>query len=209
MAHKEPPLGWEDVNVAGSEGRLAELLVKLPCGRWAERDEYGNTLLHYACRGPNVAAVVTLLTSGLLDVNAQNKWQHTPAHVAANCLELRGLEALCAAGADMRARDKGDLTLIDGALRWARAESRDDACVRVLIANGVRLSSLREDYRDLITPELVGVERGVLRCRCVIVTLLGLKRRRRGLVMMRELDCFVVREVAVCVWATRTDKSWN
>ena len=63
MSHEEPPIDWADVWDESGEGRLMELLVKLPRARWAERDQYGAPLLHYACSGPNVAAVVGLLTS--------------------------------------------------------------------------------------------------------------------------------------------------
>ena len=48
--------------------------------------------------------------------------------------------------------------------------------VRVLVANGVRLSTVDEDYLEDITPELVACERGVLRCRAAVVAMLRVKR---------------------------------
>ena len=62
MAREGPPIDWNAFYDAGWGGRLLELLMKLPRERWAERDEdSGTTLLHHACCGPSVAAVVALL----------------------------------------------------------------------------------------------------------------------------------------------------
>ncbi len=107
MAHEGPPIDWDAFDEAGEEGRLMELLVKLPRESWGERNKYGCTLLHLACCGPNVAAVVALLQSGLVDVNARNKRGYTPAHSAAWRVQPHVLGVLCAAGADMRASNRG------------------------------------------------------------------------------------------------------
>lgn len=205
MAHEEPPIDWDDVRVASREGRLIEILEKLPCVHWAERKKDGITLLHYAGVGANVAAAITLIMSGLLDVSARNLAGYTPAHFAATSGQPRALEVLCAAGADLWARDVYGLTLIDGAL--PSCANDDHACVLVLLSNGVRLSTVSEHFRDRITPELVAFERGVLRCHAVAVALLGLKRRRKAL--MWGVDRWIVRELCFAVWATRTDKSWR
>lgn len=164
---------------------------------------YSWTLLHYAACGPNVAAVVALLAHGL-DVNELDVAARTPAHVATSFFsQPRVLEVLCAAGAAVRTKNASRDALLDRALDHHAAE-----CARILVANGVRLSTVRKEHRARITPELVAFERGVLRCRAVVVVLLGLKKRRHGDVM-RELDRFVVLEIAVCIWATRADKGWQ
>ena len=75
-----PPIDLDAFYEPSMDGRLMDLLVKLPRERWAERDKYGRTLLHYACYGPNVEAVMALLQSGLVDVNARNKWGWVSAH---------------------------------------------------------------------------------------------------------------------------------
>ena len=197
MAHEGPPIHWDVFYEAGEEGRLVELLGTLPRGRWAERDEYGNTLLHHACLGPNAAAVVALVQSGL--VNARDKWGTTPTHYASRC-QPRLMEVLCAAGADLRTRNDGGYAPIDRALQNA-----DKDCVRVLVANGVRLSTVREGNRPYITPELEAFERGVLRCRAGVMAMLRVKRAGK----LWMWDKFLLAEMAVCTWATRYDKGWQ
>lgn len=83
-----------------------DVLIKLPREHWSERDEDDYTLLHYACIGSNVATVVALLQSGLVDVNGRSRWGNTPLLTAVRA-QPRVLEVLCAAGANMRARDSG------------------------------------------------------------------------------------------------------
>lgn len=51
-------------------------------------------------------------------------------------------------------------------------------CVCVLVANGVRLSTVRDNHRRYITPAMVAFERGVLQWRAAVVVLMGIKRRR-------------------------------
>ena len=79
-------------------------------------------------------------------------------------------------------------------------------CVRVLVANGVRLSTVGERYYRDITLELEAFERGVLRCRAAVVVLLGLKLRRGD--VMWALDRWVVRELCFAVWSTRSNSQW-
>ena len=196
-------MDWDALNEAGKGGRLMEVLVKLPRERWGERDEYGLTLLHYACVGPNVAAAVALLQSGLVDVNTRTKGGHTPAHLAASDGQPRVLEVLCAAGANLRAQNHVGLSPIDHAL-W-NAHTDGSGTVRVLVANGVRLSTVRKDRREYITPELEAFERGVLRCRAAVVAMLRVKKAAN----LYHVDKFLMRELAYAMWATRTCDRWQ
>lgn len=198
-----PPIDWPAWWKAGDGGRLQDLLVKLPRERWAERDEYGYTLLHRACYGPNVAAVVALLQSGLVDVNARTKWGCTPAHYAASWTQPRVLEVLCAAGADLRALNMYGHSPIDRALLYAHKDG--NKTVRVLVANGVRLSTASEDYRHCITPELEAFECGVLSCREAVVAMLRVKKTAQ----LYHVDKFLMRELAFAMWATRTNDQWQ
>ena len=203
MGHERPPIDWDGFDEASRDGRFMDLLVKLPRERWAERDENGRTLLHYACRGPNVAAVVALVQSGLVDVNVRTKWELMPALFAAVKVQPRVMEVLCAAGADLRAHnDNGDAP-IDSALMNAHED--DGKSVRVLMANGVRLSTVNEYRRDLITPALEAFERGVLCCRAAVVAMLCVKRASGQLWMW---DKFLLLEIALCIWSTRYAEEW-
>lgn len=90
-------------------------------------------------------------------------------------------------------------------LLWRRACA--DKCVRVLVANGVRLATVRNEYKERIEPWMVALENGRLCCRAVIVVLLGLKRSRGH--VLKELDRFVVLKIAICTWTTRGDMLWQ
>ena len=203
MEHVVPTIDWRAFYEAGEGGRFVDLLVKLPQARWTERDVDSDTLLHYACRRPNVAAVVVLLQSVLVNVSARNTWGGTPAHWGAFNMHSRVLEVLCAAGADLRALSNDGDAPIDYALRNAK-EDRGES-VRVLVANGVRLSTARARDRQFITPELEAFERGVLCCRAAVVAMLRVKRAGK----LVRWDKFLLLEIAVCTWATRYDKGWQ
>ncbi len=178
-------------------------LAKLPRERWAEQDEDGRTFVHYVCRGPNVAALVALVQSGLVDVNARTKWGWTPAMYATWTEQPRVLEVLCAAGADLRACNNGGYAPIDYALSFASMDGGET--VRVLVANGVRLSAVRDTYRPRITPKLWAFERGVLRCRAAAVALLRVKKAAK----LHHVDKFLMRELAYATWSTRTSERWQ
>lgn len=176
------------------------LLERIPHTRWMEQGPAG-TLLHYAGRGDNVAATVALLAHGL-DVNALG-YAHGnfPVHVA-SVGQTRVLEVLCAAGASLRIRSIVDDTPLIRAIYNLPCAA---GCVRFLVANGVRLSTVPKgsDYR--ITPELRAFEQGVLQCRSAVVAVLGLKRRN----VLRKVDRWVVREMCFAIWATRMCGSWK
>lgn len=187
---------------ASRKGRLMALLETVPPSRWTERSHDGKTLLHYACMGDNVAAARALLKHGL-DVNAVNNAKRSPAHLAAFKGQSRVLEVLCAASADVMANDSYFNTPFALALVNL---PRTAECIRLLLSNGVRIGTAGERY-GLITPEMVALERGVLRCRSAVVTLLGLKRRRGD--VMQNVDRWVVREIAWAVLATRRSAIWQ
>lgn len=183
------------------KGKLMELLEKFPRERWIERDSANSTLIHVACYGSNVKAVVALAQSGLVDVNACDDWQRSAAHCAAAFQQPDILEILCAAGANMRVSDFYNYTFIDHALANAH---KNDKCIRVLLANGARLSMARSNH-DLITPELKAFERGVLKCRVAVVAILRVKRAGK----LVHWDKFLLKELSIYVWTTRYDKNWQ
>ena len=75
----------------------------------------------------------------------------------------------------------------------------------MLVANGVRLSTVRKGDRDLTTPELEAFERGVLRCRAAVVALLRVKRAGARLV---RWDKYLLKQMAIDLWMTRCVKEW-
>lgn len=178
------------------------LLATLPRERWAERDEYGDTLIYHACRGFNVAALVMLLQSGTANLSASSKLATTPVHIAARC-HPRMLEVLCAAGANLLACNQFGYAPIDFAL--ACESKTAPSTTRVLLANGVRLRTVGNEQRHLITPELEAFECGVLRCRAAVVAMLRAKKAAN----LYHVDKFLMRELAYAMWATRTDAKWQ
>lgn len=63
--------------VLGGQVDLVPKLIDLTSGSYFVRDEYGNTLLHYATRTSNLAMVKFLVEKGL-DVNSLNDQYETP-----------------------------------------------------------------------------------------------------------------------------------
>lgn len=193
-------MDWNAIYEECIRGTFMDLLVKLSRERWAERDEDGHTLLHYAGRGPNVTAVVALVKSGLVDMNARDKLGHTPTRFSAIHMQHRVIEVMCAMGADLRAI--GNSAPIECAL--VNAQNDDGATTRVLVANGIRLSTARERYHEYITPELVAFEQGVMRCRIAVVAMLRVKKAGN----LWRWDKFLLREMAYAIWTTRYEKEW-
>lgn len=163
---------------------------------------YRRTRLHLACLDHNATVVAKLLIDGLEDINARDAWRWTPAHYAARNAQPQVLMLLCAVGADLRARDQNDYAPIDAAV--AISGERRIETLRVLLSNGVRLSTVDETYRHHITPEVEKLERSALRCRSATVALLRVKRVGN----LWRWDKFLLREVAIAIWTTRYSQEW-
>lgn len=192
-----PPLDWDTLAEMSTKGRLlAHLTAHMPRAQWALWYRRGGSLLHVACMGDNADASLVLIKLGL-DVNVPvPSEQLLPVHLASSHGSVRVLRVLCAYTTELGARNaKGD-TALECSLHYLahgcympleyRYCSGTDECARVLIAHGMRLGSVRAPFAKHITPALVAFERGALRCRLVVLALLGIKRRR-GL-ELRHMD---------------------
>lgn len=199
MAREGPPIDWDAVDEASNGGRLMEVLRALPRTRWVEVHPDRRSILHFAARDGNVAALVALIQSGL-DVNTRDCLQRTPALDAAIYNQPRALEVMCAAGADLRAYNDDGCSLLDSALA-------NEACALVLLANGARLRTVDENLRRYITAELVAFERGVLRCRSAVAALLRVKRVSGQLLV--RWDRYLLKQMALDLWTTRCAKEWQ
>lgn len=202
MSQQVPPFDWNSLRDASVNGRFKEFVMSQSRERWAFRCSSGRTLLHWACMGANAAAVAALIQSELVDANAQDKCGYTAAHCAAEYGEFEALEILCLAGADLRARSRCGSTPLELAI-WNLPSDSRTACV--LVANGVRLSTVSEDRRKYITYELEAFERGVLRCRMAVVAMLRVKQAGK----LWWWDKFLLRELAYALWSTRYDEEWQ
>lgn len=194
------PIDWRAFVEAGERCQMMELLAALHRTHWGYTDANGSTLLHCACLAPNETAVRALLASGMVDINARNKWGETAVLFAASCAnQSRSLELLCAAGANLHLRNDERETPIDLAITHGKT------CTYVLLANGARLKAARAASRAMITPQMRDFEQGVLRCRTAAVALTRVKHAGQ----LWQWDKFLLREVAIAVWATRCAGGWS
>lgn len=193
---------YETLAQLGEEGRILEYLMTIPRERWADCTNHGSTLLHFACRGPNVEAVKMLIQSRMVDVEARTNGGWTPVHVAASFSQPEILEILCASKANLHEKTLSDHSAIDFPLRERYVTDREKT-IRVLIANGVWLNNATGD-RQYITQSMVNFEKAVRRCRSVTLGMLCVKRAAG----LWHVDRFVFREIGFAIWATRYDDEW-
>lgn len=189
---------YDGIYAISHVGKLMNYLMRLPRSDWTKRSPHGDTLLHYACDGSNKEALLTLLASGLININARNMQNMTAAFDAARSDQPQMLELLCAAGIDLTLRDIQGFTAID----WAVT---NDNCMRVLVANGIRLSTVSEEHDAWISREVKAFESGVLRCRSAVLAMLRVKKAGR----LMCWDKFLLKEMAICIWTTRYDVKWT
>lgn len=192
-------MSWRDILCEAMEGRLMALLHVLPREQWAQLGPHGETLLHQAAKGDNADAARVLLAHGL-DPNALDTFSWTPAHWAARFGQARVLGVLCAAGANVRRCSHGLETPLELALL-----NRQEECVRLLLACGLRLRAVRPDFHCYISAAVEATERGLLRCRSAAVALLRAKHAAK----LVRWDRFVLVYIARLVWTTRLSPEWH
>lgn len=202
-------INWETVDSASRKGKLADLLKTsdYPPSLWEEQDPDGWALIHFASAFKNNDALIMLINNGC-DLEKRTNQGNPPIHFASN--QISTLKIFCAAGANMYVTVETRYSLIYS-LIYIPPFSNNLNAAKVLVANGMRLNYLRR--RHTIPLPLVLFEQGFLRCKSVIVTLLGLKKRRHHLLI--KLDRFLIQqELAVAIWATRhtdgnEEKAWQ
>lgn len=203
----ETEIDWTHVAVESIEGRLMEILRLLP------RDQWQSSFIWYACKSDkNIPALIALLQNGA-NVNEDPfrgryvMW--SPLLEAFQYRQSHTFKVLLAAGAcqtiiNPEYRDETHCIL--KAYNFIITDI-DVSCLKILISNGTRLSQM--DLPKKCIEALVQFEQGVLRCRDVIVILLGLKKRRNAigqLSILKKLDRFLIQQIlAVEIWTTRAD----
>lgn len=194
-------VSWDTFAVATSDEQFMDLLAQLPTERWLDGSGDNFTLLHVACAHICLPAVAKLISREPSLVNAESKRGTRAVHLLARNGGSHILELLAAAGADLICSTREFVSPLENALSHM---PRTEQCVRVLLANGVRLSSADPMFDINITPELREFERGVLLCRSAVVVLLRVKRTGN----LWRWDKFLLREIAHAVWATRYCETW-
>ena len=212
QVNKEMEINWYWVREKSDGGQMMEVLEMIPRDKWnVVRSIPGsNSLIWFASRSDkNVRALIALINQGV-DVNdtiplSQASYQRNPKIV----------EILIASQANVHLRSVLGLSAFDYVfnIRSPPIGSLLDECAKVFISNGVRLKTIHPSLKYRITQELIEFEQGVLRCRDVIITLLGLKKKRRhrnACNLLPKLDRFLIQQVlAVEIWTTRTNETWQ
>lgn len=174
------------------------VLKRVPLHLWNSDIIAHAAPLHLACLGPNTKAARALIANGA-DVDAIDIAGDTPAIVACEKDNDSVLELLVAGGADLTTPTSSGYTTLGVALRCRRR-----SCVQILIANGVRLKAARNHWGMI--DEMRPFEQSVLRCRSTVAALLTAKR----VAALHLWDRFLLCEIALQVWATRTDENgWS
>lgn len=186
------------------EGGVSEILHTLPKERWFKRDNGGDCLFRRACMYGDTLAVASFIQAGI-DVNERfeldDVTSHRPIDSATGNGNPKIVELLIAAGANMEPRAVNHNSALDIAIYRHKEE-----CARVIIANGARLVNTAKKHKHHITLELISFEYGVLRCRAVVVAMLGIKKHRGE--HFKHVDRFLFREMALEIWATRSVADW-
>lgn len=173
--------------VAALSGRLED-----PPADLNEQGPFRRTILHYACFNANNGDLVIRLIRGGADVNARDVSGRTPLHWACRkgCVDL--IPILCVMGADINVGAWNNRTPLDESLAWCT----DSAFV--LIANGARLTCALPSHQS----GLEEFQQQVIELRSTVIALLAMKKGK-GAARLQHVDRFLLREMAVALWAQR------
>lgn len=179
-------LARKAANEAGKAGRLLEFRSELLCER---------ELLCRAVRWNDRRAVCELTRRGVTTLRAVN---------FAIYYDQPSLLAILLTLAPPLA---GPFRNSNSLLERAMGSPGRLECVRLLIANGARLEKGRPIHFALHR-EAEAYEQRVRACRRAVAGLWTLKKRLAG-EQWRYLDRYMFREIALAVWATRTEGGWS
>ena len=186
------------VNYWKRGNHMSEELNDLSQDRWTKIDKNGETLLHWACKFDDVQIFLKLYNCGL-NIHSKSKFGFTPLFYMLRSFSFNILKVTITLGLLHKCEHKYVIYTLED---FRRVQCNDiehrrryKECHQVLVSNGFRYlkppkSQLRFDQ-----------------CREIIVTLLGLKKRKN---ILPKLDRFLVKqEVAIAIWTTRTNKKWD
>ena len=165
-------------------------------GHWMDFQSCGYTLLHVAAmtKGDNLDMVKKIIRLGV-NINAQNENGLTAlvyAVILANTKIIEYLISIGATNADY---------MPDG---YNICAINDINTIRIFINNKFKIIYNKYDPRY---NEILKIKNATQRCRSAVIAMLTLKKRAR--VQFINLDKFVLREIAIALWATRkVENDW-
>lgn len=200
-------IDWPYCYSQARKGKLRKVIEKkIPREHWKDISLHGEcNLLHVACEERseiNLDAIALLLAHGVNPNQRQSPFGQVALSYTVLDKNHRATELLCAAGADAHIRGGAPYVLNDSPFQLAFNDIVGDTA-NVLLANGYRICSLPfspkycfQSHRDF--------ERGILACRSAFAALLLVKRKHPN---MAHVDRFLMREIALAVWATRSENN--
>ena len=194
---------FHELNIAHETGNLNDYLKSVSPKELllATRDTY--TLLHCAYD----KRIILKLVSVGIDINQQGNGCETPIMFRVRYDDdVDVISLMIALGSNLALRNSAYLSALEIAILNTKF-----TVAKCLISNGSRLASVHELILKQCdsSSSLILFENGVINCRDVIVTLLGLKKFRK-LSALRKIDRFLIKqELAVEIWSTREEKLWQ
>ena len=203
---------FDHVLVIFASGNGMEYIQSLSQDELVSSDDHsGCNLLHYLIycmdKSTSLKMLVFLIDHGL-DYNKVSKHGNTPSHLMCHYGLPHLVEIMVIIGANMSLENH---MVRNTCLRSAIEGRNGTESAKILISNGYRLNGEVPPTHVLAT-----FQQGVIRCRDVIVTLLGLKKRRFAMghvsLILPKLDRFLIgRVLAIEIWTTRycAEDSWR
>lgn len=191
---------------ASEHHKLHDYLQTLPKSKWNHQTKSGHNLIHFASVGDNAKAIVELFQIGV----KVSEYPFNPIFRAVIHVQPRVIQVLCVIAPHLmniidiieaKTPLEVSLTFLKQYFPRVRQENNNQ-CIQILLSNGVRLSSVRDEYaKNCITPKIRAFENGILSCRRATIALLRVKRAGNLL----NWDKFLLAQLALDVWITRCE----
>lgn len=180
---------WEVFRNHCRQNTLKEYLLVCPKKRWAKKPHYGAMLIHEALGlgTDNNDAIYFLIANGV-DTNGFRGLDMLMCEAIRRGRE-KAFSYLCAS-------NKNNLQVpLQQTLLWKKY-----SFAKILIANGYRVN----EKTRYCTQELMHFQQGVINCRRVVIAFYRIKTRK----IDYRWDRFLLAQIGLCVWITRTDDNW-
>jgi hypothetical protein len=188
-------MDWDLMVKMDNQDRLEEYLLSLPKDILkTSRNPFGCSLLNYVCSRlkDNTRSLILLLKNGC-DPNNEDAAGRSPLREAVLFKPPYILQLMLSIGCNI-IESPQKRSILEFALTTSSFSH-----ARILIANGLRLSSVRPTFQNYISPRHIKFEKSVLRCRSAVIAMMRVKRAGN----LWRWDKFLLKQMALEIWATR------